>query len=54
MFIFLFIFKLFFLLPAVIAQIYNHTSEIVIPSGVPNQVNAKIERHSVIAQTKTG
>ena len=41
-----------FLIPAVIAQIFNHISELIIPVGIPSKEgNAEIETHPVISET---
>ena len=51
-FIFLFI-ELSFLIPAVIAQIFNPTAELVIPIGTQNkETKARFEARPVIAGAK--
>ena len=46
------IFDLYFLIPAVIAQILNPTAELAIQKGTAtNEVNAEIETQSLTAQT---
>ena len=44
---------LYFLIPAVIAHIFNSISELVIPIGIPiKEVKAEIEMHPVIVEVK--
>ena len=44
---------LYFLIVAVIAQVFNHIAELVIPSGVPTkEAKAEIETHPVIVKPK--
>ena len=52
MFFFLFlIIDLYFLIPAVIAQLFNFMEELVIPMGIPSKkVKAQIEIHPVRAE----
>ena len=54
MLLFLFvIIDLGFLIPAVIAQIYNPVAEFIIPIGTPiKEAKAEIKIHSVIVETK--
>ena len=43
----------YFLLPAVIAQIFNPIAELVIPTGIPSkEAKAEIEIQSVIVEAK--
>ena len=51
-FFFLFlIIDLYFLIPAVIAQLFNFMEELVIPMGIPSKkVKAQIEIHPVSAE----
>ena len=52
-FFFFLIIDLYFLIPAVIAQIFNPTAELVIPIGIPNnKAKAEIEIHPVAVETK--
>ena len=45
---------LYVLTPAVIAQIFNPTEKLEIPTGTPtNEVNAKIEAQLLTAETRT-
>ena len=47
------IIDLYFLILAVIAQIFNHTAELVIPKGMPsNEANAEIETQPLTAEVK--
>ena len=47
--------NLYFLIPAVIAQIFNPIRELVIPLGIPiKEVKPKIEIHPVIVEAKIG
>ena len=54
-FFFLFlIIKLYFLIPAVTAQIYNTTAELVLPIGIQTKdVKAEIETYPITAKAKT-
>ena len=46
--------KIYFLIPAVIAQIFVPTTELPTPAGTPtNEGNAKIETQRLTAETKT-
>ena len=48
-----FIIDLYFLIPALIAQIFNPTAELVIPTGTQtNEANAKIETQQVTFEVK--
>ena len=50
-FFFFFIFDLYFLIPAVIAQIFNPFAERLIPLGIrTKEVKAKMETHPVIVR----
>ena len=52
-FSFFLIINLYFLYPAVIAQIFNPIAELVIPIGIPNkETKAEIEIHPVTAEAK--
>ena len=52
-FFFLLIINLYFLIPAVIAQIFNFISELVFPTGIPSkEAKAEIEIHPVITEAK--
>ena len=52
-FSFFLIINLYFLYPAVIAQIFNPIAELVIPLGIPNkETKAEIEIHPVTAEAK--
>ena len=52
-FFFLLIIDLYFLIPAVIDQIFNPITELVIPEGIPSkEAKAEIEIHPVTAKTK--
>ena len=43
----------YFLIPAVIAQVFNPIVELVIPIGIPSkEAKAEIETHPRIAETK--
>ena len=47
------IIDLYFFIPAVIAQIFNPTAELVIPIGIPtNEANPEIERQLLTTETK--
>ena len=49
LFLFFLIIDLYFLILAVIAQIFNPITELVIPMGIPTkEVNAQMETHPVI------
>ena len=53
-FFFFLIIDLYFLIPTVIAQIFNPIEELVIPIGIPTkEAKAEIETHPVIVQAKT-
>ena len=53
LFFFLLIIDLYFLIPAVIAQIFNHIAELVIPIGIPSkEAKSEIEIYPVIAEAK--
>ena len=53
-FFFFLIIDLYFLIPTVIAQIFNPIEELVIPVGIPTkEAKAEIETHPVIVQAKT-
>ena len=44
---------LYFIIPAVIAQIFIHTAELVIPTEIQtNEVDAEIETQPVLVKTK--
>ena len=50
---FFLIIDLYFLIPAVIAQIFNSTAELAIPTGIPtNKAKAEIETHPVTVEAK--
>ena len=50
-FFFFLIIDLYFLIPAVIAQIFNSFAELVIPIGIPiKEAKTEIEIHSVIEE----
>ena len=52
-FFFFLIIDLYFLIPAVIAQIFNPITELVIPIGIPTkEAKAEIETHPVIVEAK--
>ena len=52
-FFFFFIIDLYFLMPAVIAPIFNTIAELVIPIGIPiKKVKTEIETHPVIVEAK--
>ena len=52
-FSFLIIIDLYFLIPAVIAHIFNPIAEVVIPIGIPTkEAKAEIKTHPVIAKAK--
>ena len=53
-FFFFLIIDLYFLIPTVIAQIFNPIEELVIPIGIPTkEAKAEMETHPVIVQAKT-
>ena len=53
-FFFFLIIDLYFLIPTVIAQIFNPIEELVIPTGIPTkEAKAEVETHPVIVQAKT-
>ena len=53
-FFFFFIIDLYFLIPAVIAQIFILPAELAIPTGTrTNEVNAEIETQPVTVKVKT-
>ena len=48
-----FMIELYFLIPAVIAQLFNPTAELVMSTAMAsNEVNSEIETHPLIAETK--
>ena len=50
---FFFIIDLYFLIPAVIAEVFNHIAELVNPIGIPiKDAKAEIEIHPVIVKAK--
>ena len=52
-FFFFFIIDLYFLIPAMIAQMFNPTTELVILTGTQtNEANAEIETQPVTVETK--
>ena len=52
-FFFILITDLYFLIPAVIAQIFNPIAELVIPIGIPSkEAKVEIEIHPVIVEVK--
>ena len=52
-FFFFLIIDLYFLISAVIAQIFNLIAELVIPTGIPvKETKGEIEIHTVIVETK--
>ena len=52
-FFFSLIIDLYFLIPAVIAQIFNPIAELVIPIGIPaKEAKTEIEIHPVIVEAK--
>ena len=52
LFFFFLIINLYFLFPAVIAQIFNPIAELVIPTGIPiKEENVEIETHPVICRS---
>ena len=53
MLFFFLIIDLYFLIPAVIAQIFNPIAELVIPIGIPiKEAREEIEIHPIIAEAK--
>ena len=47
------IIDLYFLTPAVIAQIFNSIAKLVVPKGIPSkEVKAEIEIHPIIVEGK--
>ena len=53
MLLFFLIFDLYFLIPAVIPQIFNPTKELFIPTGIPTkEAKAEIKIHPVTAEAK--
>ena len=53
LFLFFFVIDLYFLIPAVTAQIFVPTAELVIPTGTQtNEANAEIETQQIIVETK--
>ena len=53
-FLFFLMIGLYFRIPAMIAQIFNPTTELAIPTGTPaNEGNAEIEKQPLTAETKT-
>ena len=54
-FFFFWIIDLYFLIPVVIAQIFNPIAELIIPIGIPiKEAKAKIHMHPVIVEAKIG
>ena len=52
-FFFFLIIDLYYLIPAVIAQIFNSVAELVIPIGIPiKEAKAEMETHPVIVEAK--
>ena len=50
---FFLIIDLYFLIPAVIAKVFNPTAEIVIPTGIPTkEAKAEVETHPVNVKAK--
>ena len=50
-FLFLLFIDLYFLIPAVITQIFNPVGELVIPIGIPtNETEAEMETHPIIVK----
>ena len=50
---FFLIIDLYFLIPAVVTQIFNPIAELVIPTGIPiKEAEAEIETHPVIIEAK--
>ena len=53
-FLFFLIIDLYYLIPTVIAQIFNPTAELAIPTGTStNEANAEIETQPLTAEIKT-
>ena len=53
MLFFFLIIDLYFLIPALIAQIFNPIAELVIPIGIPiKEAREEIEIHPIIAEAK--
>ena len=51
-FFFFLIIDLYFLLPALITQLFNRVAELVIPRGIPTiQAKAEMETHPVTVET---
>ena len=52
-FLFFLIIELYFVIPAVITQIFNPIAELVIPTGIPTkEEKAEMETHPVIVETE--
>ena len=52
-FFFFLIIDLYFLIPAVIAQIFNHVVELVVPTGIQiEEAKAETEIHPVVVEAK--
>ena len=52
--LFLLFIDLYFLIPGVIAQIFNPIAELIIPTGIPiKKVKAEIKIYPVIVEAKT-
>ena len=52
-FFFFLIIDVYFLIPAVIAQIFNPIAELIIPIGIPTKkARAEMETHPVIVEIK--
>ena len=52
-FFFFLIIDLYFLIPAVITEVFNSVSELVIPIGIPTkEAKAEMETHPVIVEPK--
>ena len=48
------LYDLYFLIPAIIAHIFNHIPELAIPIGIPSkEAKAEIEKHPGTADAKT-
>ena len=53
-FLFFYIIRLYFLIPAVTAQIFNPTAELAVPTGTPtNEPNAEIKTQPLTEEAKT-
>ena len=53
LFLFFLFIDLYFLIPAVITQIFNPIAELVIPLGIPTKkTKAEMETHPVIVEVK--